>query len=102
MINNFNLCPMCGEKNIQNIDNIKWFCPDCEFELFRNVASAVGIIIYDEKPIPKDDSIELKIMDDELIVYTGSGITDESIAEEEWEETEIKADTLLAVLNKIK
>src|SRR5574344_864069 len=48
MINNFNLCPMCGEKNIQNIDNIKWFSPDCECELFRNVASAVGIIIYNE------------------------------------------------------
>lgn len=44
----------------------------------------------------------MKVLENKLILYTGSGITDESVAEEEWEETEIKADTLLAVLNKIK
>lgn len=44
----------------------------------------------------------MKVMDDRLVLYIGGGITKESLAEEEWEETEIKADTLLSVLNKIK
>lgn len=48
MINNFNLCPMCGSKKIQNHENRKWLCPDCGFDLYNNVASAVGIIIYDK------------------------------------------------------
>lgn len=48
MINNFNFCPMCASKNIQNINNLKWVCPDCNFELYCNIAAAVGIIIYDD------------------------------------------------------
>jgi isochorismate synthase len=37
-----------------------------------------------------------------LILYIGGGITHDSIPEDEWEETEIKADTLLSVLKQIK
>lgn len=48
MKNDFNFCPMCGKKNIVNFDNRKWVCSDCNFELYSNVASAVGIIIYDD------------------------------------------------------
>jgi len=33
-----------------------------------------GILIYDEKPIPQDDSIVLKNIDNDLIVNTGSGL----------------------------
>jgi len=46
--NNFLLCPMCGSKNIENHNNRKWFCPDCSFDLYNNVAAAVGIVIYDK------------------------------------------------------
>ncbi len=60
-------------------------------------------------PVGIDDLLQLfvnlrcmKVLENKLILYTGSGITDESIPAQEWEETEIKADTILAVLNKIK
>jgi isochorismate synthase len=60
-------------------------------------------------PVGIDDLIQLyvnlrcmKVGEDKLILYTGSGITQESIPEEEWEETEIKADTLLSVLKQIR
>lgn len=46
-MNEFNLCPHCGSKNIMS-KAIKWQCPDCGFDLYNNVAAAVGIIIYDE------------------------------------------------------
>mgnify|MGYP002623953988 CR=1 FL=1 len=48
MKNNFNFCPKCGKQNIQNHQNRKWFCPDCGFELYCNIAAAVGVIIYDK------------------------------------------------------
>ncbi len=44
----------------------------------------------------------MKVLDDQLVLYIGGGITHDSIPEEEWEETEIKADTLLSVLHQIK
>lgn len=45
--NDFKLCPMCGSKNIENHGNRKWVCPDCAFDLYNNVASAVGVVIRD-------------------------------------------------------
>ena len=48
MKNNFNLCPMCGSKKIECKDNRKWECPDCNFDLYCNVATAVGVIIKDK------------------------------------------------------
>lgn len=45
--NKFNFCPNCASKNIEYRDNKKWFCTDCGFDLYNNVASAVGAIIYD-------------------------------------------------------
>ena len=38
---------MCGSKKIENHGNRKWICPDCGFDLYNNVASAVGLIIRD-------------------------------------------------------
>jgi len=49
MKNDFNLCPMCGSKNIQNKNDRKWFCPDCGFDLYCNVAASVGVLIFDEE-----------------------------------------------------
>lgn len=48
MKNDFNMCPMCGSKNIQNKNDRKWFCPDCGFDLYCNVAAAVGVLIFDD------------------------------------------------------
>jgi isochorismate synthase len=36
------------------------------------------------------------------VLFIGGGITHDSIPGEEWEETEIKADTLLSVLHQIE
>ncbi len=47
MINDFNYCPNCGSKKIQNKNLRKWLCPDCGFDLYNNVAAAVGLIIQD-------------------------------------------------------
>ena len=44
----------------------------------------------------------MKVMNDRLLLYLGGGITINSLAEEEWEETEIKAETLLSVIHQIK
>ena len=48
MINDFNMCPMCGSTEIQNVNGRKWFCPKCGFDLYNNIAAAVGIIIQDK------------------------------------------------------
>jgi len=41
----------------------------------------------------------MEITNDEFILYAGGGITSKSIPEREWEETNQKASTLLAVIN---
>lgn len=46
--NDFKQCPMCGSQKIENHGNRKWVCPDCGFDLYCNVAAAVGIIIQDK------------------------------------------------------
>ena len=38
---------MCSGRKIEYLNNKKWFCPDCGFDLYNNVASAVGAIISD-------------------------------------------------------
>lgn len=43
----------------------------------------------------------MKVYDDRLVLYIGGGITHDSVPEEEWEETEIKAETLLSVIKQI-
>jgi|WetSurMetagenome_2_1015567.scaffolds.fasta_scaffold401929_2 NAD+ diphosphatase len=45
--NDFKLCPMCGSRKISNVNNRKWLCSDCGFDLYNNVAAAVGIILSD-------------------------------------------------------
>ncbi|MCQ2591750.1 MAG: NUDIX domain-containing protein [Treponema sp.] len=49
MKNNFNMCPMCGSKKIECRENRKWICPDCGFDLYCNVAAAVGVIFSDNQ-----------------------------------------------------
>jgi len=45
--NDFKVCPICGGSKINNINNRKWLCPDCGFDLYNNVAAAVGVVIAD-------------------------------------------------------
>jgi NAD+ diphosphatase len=45
--NDFKLCPMCGSRKIANVHNRKWLCGDCGFDLYNNVAAAVGVVIAD-------------------------------------------------------
>ena len=49
MQNKFNMCPECGSKNIEWRNGKKWLCPDCGFDLYCNVAAAVGIVLYDDE-----------------------------------------------------
>jgi isochorismate synthase len=60
-------------------------------------------------PVGMDDLIQLyvnlrclKVYKNRLLLFTGGGITHDSVAEDEWSETEMKADTLLAALKKIR
>lgn len=46
-MNEFTFCPKCGSKKIQFVQNKKWICSDCDFDLYNNVAAAVGLIICD-------------------------------------------------------
>jgi isochorismate synthase len=43
----------------------------------------------------------MKVLENQLALYVGGGITIDSIPEDEWEETEIKAETLLSILYQI-
>jgi isochorismate synthase len=43
----------------------------------------------------------MKVFPDKLALYIGGGITADSVPEDEWLETEIKADTLLSVIQQV-
>ena len=48
--NKFLYCPQCGSKDIETLmGGRKWYCPKCGFDLYNNVASAVGLIIENER-----------------------------------------------------
>ena len=60
-------------------------------------------------PIGLDDRLQLyvnlrcmKVLENHLALHIGGGITSESKAEEEWEETEIKWKTLFSVVEQMK
>jgi isochorismate synthase len=59
-------------------------------------------------PVGIDDKLQLfvtlrcmKVFEHQLALFVGGGITADSIPDEEWEETEIKADTLLSVVQQV-
>lgn len=48
--NHFNFCPNCGSQKIETfLDQHKWSCPECGFELFNNVAASTAVIITNDK-----------------------------------------------------
>ncbi len=44
----------------------------------------------------------MKVLQNNLALFIGGGITADSVPEEEWQETEIKAETLLSVIRELK
>jgi len=49
LANDFKLCPMCGSESIRSTGTRKWECPSCGFDLYNNVAAAVGIVLADSQ-----------------------------------------------------
>lgn len=43
----------------------------------------------------------MRVFDDRLVLFVGGGITHDSVPEAEWEETEIKSETLLSVVQQL-
>lgn len=39
-------CPHCGKKTLEYPYNRHWICSECGFNLYNNVAAAVGLIFY--------------------------------------------------------
>jgi isochorismate synthase len=59
-------------------------------------------------PVGIDDKLQLfvtlrcmKVFEHHLALFVGGGITADSVPEDEWEETEIKAETLLSVVQQV-
>lgn len=44
----FQFCPRCGRQTVRYTDRRKWFCAECNFTLYNNVAAAVGLVIADK------------------------------------------------------
>ncbi len=44
----------------------------------------------------------MKVMQNRVALFVGGGITADSVPEDEWQETEIKAETLISVLRKVE
>ena len=46
----FKHCPNCASSNIEFPDNVRFFCNDCEFTYFHNIAAAVAVVFrYQDK-----------------------------------------------------
>ena len=48
-MNDFKFCPSCGKSSVTSPKGRKWLCKNCGFELYNNVATAVGLIIKDDE-----------------------------------------------------
>ncbi len=42
---NLKFCPKCGKQTLNWDGEKKWFCSDCDYVLFHNVAGAVAVLI---------------------------------------------------------
>ena len=89
------VCGIPMEKSLEYISNLEKH----DREYYSGFLGPVGL----------DGGIQLfvnlrcmKVLENQLILYIGGGITSESVPEDEWEETEIKAETLLSIVQQIK
>ncbi|MDC8829756.1 NUDIX domain-containing protein [Alteromonas gilva] len=46
-----NYCPRCGSLALLSHDGNQYGCEQCDFELFRNVAAAVGVVLVHQQHI---------------------------------------------------
>jgi isochorismate synthase len=89
------VCGMPKEKSLQFIKSIEKH----HREYYAGFLGPVGI----DRQLRLFVNLRcMKVLDNQLALFVGGGITSESVAEEEWEETEIKADTLLSILHQIQ
>mgnify|MGYP006198857283 FL=1 len=48
--NFFNYCPSCSSTNFEYNNNFKFYCYDCDFVLYHNIAAAVALVFtFDNK-----------------------------------------------------
>lgn len=68
----------------------------------RNYYSGfLGPINIDERVLLFVNLRCMQVLFDRLVLHIGAGITCDSVPEDEWTETEIKADTLLSIIHKV-
>ena len=46
--NEMKICPSCGKSTLEYVNSRHWVCGHCDFDLYNNVAAAVGLILYTE------------------------------------------------------
>ena len=46
--NKMKICPLCGKSTLEYVNSRHWVCGHCDFDLYNNVAAAVGLILYTE------------------------------------------------------
>ncbi|NVK54246.1 MAG: NUDIX domain-containing protein [Alteromonadaceae bacterium] len=46
-----NYCPRCGSLALSSHDGNQYCCEQCDFELFRNAAAAVGVVLVHQQHI---------------------------------------------------
>lgn len=47
----FKYCPNCASEHIEFPNNVRFFCHDCEFTYFHNIAAAVAVVFRFEDKI---------------------------------------------------
>jgi isochorismate synthase len=67
----------------------------------RFYSGFLGPINMDERILLFVNLRCMQVMDERLVLHVGAGITYDSVPEDEWAETEIKADTLLSIIHKV-
>ncbi len=88
------VCGMPKEITMKFISDIE----SHEREYYTGFLGPVGI----EKSISLFVNLRcMKVFKDKLALFVGGGITIDSIPEDEWQETEIKAETLLSVIRNL-
>ncbi len=88
---------VCGLPKAEALENInKTEMHDREY-----YSGFLGLINMDEATDLFVNLRCLKVHDDQLALYAGGGLTIDSDPEKEWEETGLKANTLLSILNKL-
>jgi isochorismate synthase len=88
---------VCGFPKKESMD----FILKLEKHNRRFYSGFLGPINIDERVLLFVNLRCMQVMDERLVLHIGAGITFDSIPEDEWAETEIKADTLLSIIHKV-